>query len=156
MDNNSMEAVFGTHYNLFAGPQKPQICVARRAEPKREIKLVFHHPNLLFLNPRGERSREEVAKEAELRIVRDIEQRRSWEKLGRYRHSKTELPLRCRTSNEGGQQRKERRLEICGRSSCLKNDQQEEPKTPTVVRTHCSNFAASFCSKSKATDSGVF
>jgi hypothetical protein len=49
----------------------------RRANPKKtEIKIVFQHPNLLYLSEKREKTREEVSREVEEKIINSMNRRK--------------------------------------------------------------------------------
>jgi hypothetical protein len=58
-------------YNLFSSTTaaSPRETRSKYKTRKEEIKLVFHHPNLLFLWNRKEKSKEDVANQVKENII---------------------------------------------------------------------------------------
>lgn len=52
-------------YNLFSDDILPQSqAIKRRSKPKKtEIQVIFHHPNLLYLSSKKQKTKEDVARQ---------------------------------------------------------------------------------------------
>lgn len=116
--------------NKLIEPLKP---TSASKKSKMEIKLVFHHPNLLFLNSKKVRSREDTSKEVGENLMRSLKSRSKHitkstanfrpctsyqsekERTNLIRNSASNTPAVRRSHTEEG-------LEVCGKSSCLTNE----------------------------------
>lgn len=69
---------FLSQFNLFSQQNAAKNFSLRKPKPpKAEIKIVFQHPNLLYLSDKRVRTREELSKAVEEKIIGHMRQRKT-------------------------------------------------------------------------------